>query len=64
MWDKISEWWRSIFLFEWNGRLRYAWLWKFLVSWDKGITIGFYPDYEHCRFEVTLWTGSNFPPAS
>ena len=57
MWEALSEWWRNIFLCDINRALKYAWLWKVLISWSDGVTIGFYPDYEHCEFEVTLRTG-------
>lgn len=57
MLDKIREWWRGLFLCDINRPLKYAWLWKVLVSWDKGISVGFYPDYEWCVFQVSVWWG-------
>lgn len=44
-------------MIEINRQWKYAWVWKFLISWTDGVTVGFYPDYENCRFEVSLWTG-------
>lgn len=58
MWrTKLIEWWRGIFLFDVNRRQKYAWVRRILICWSDGVTVGFYPDYEHCQFEVTLWTG-------
>lgn len=44
-----------MFLYEIYPRWRYAWLWKLMISWDKGVTVGYYPDWLNCRWEWRVW---------
>lgn len=58
-WQRVDEWLRerlpALDAVEIHTGLHYAWVWKFLISWDKNVTVAYYPDYENARFEVTVW---------
>lgn len=46
-----------MFICEIYPNLRYAWIRRVMVSWRNGISVGFYPDYEHCALELRAWAG-------
>lgn len=47
-----------MFVYEVYPELRYAWIRRVMVSWrNDELSIGFYPDWEHCAFQVALWAG-------
>ena len=36
-------------------RWHYAWVWRFMISWNAGLSIGYYPDWENARWKIKVW---------
>jgi hypothetical protein len=48
-------------MIEYNPRYLYCWIWKFLITWHKGLGISFYPDYEKALFHLNFnWRHLSF----
>lgn len=35
---------------EWQ--YKYLWIYKVLITWGGGLWIGYYPDYENCKWWI------------
>lgn len=49
--NKSKKIWEEI-LAEWE--YQYWWIWKFLITWRTDFSVGYYPDYETNKWEISF----------